>query len=66
MLSIGSAGTLECLASDEACLGGEGNCPFELSHGPRRELMQGMKLINIKMMDESFPLGLCMLGKPWT
>lgn len=66
MLSTSSAGTLERLASDGACLGGERNCPFELSHGPRRELTQGMKLINVKMMDEKFPVGLCTLGKPWT
>lgn len=25
-----------------------------------------MKLINVKMMDEKFPVGLCTLGKPWT
>lgn len=27
--------------------GGEGNCPFELSHGPRKESIQGMQLINL-------------------
>lgn len=25
-----------------------------------------MKLINVKMMNEKFPVGLCTLGKPWT